>query len=143
MEARAKHKMARISARKARLVADLVRNKDVNEAITILDNTVKKASPLILKVLNSAIANATENHGMTLENLYISDIQINDGPIIKRFRPRAKGRADRIDKKTSHIKITVSDERKTPKPKKQNPKLTKQVKHQKEKALAQKTEGTK
>lgn len=111
MEARATHKMARISARKARLVADLVRGKNIDKAIIILDNTNKKASELIKKVVNSASANATENHGMTMENLFIRDIQINDGPIIKRFRPRAKGRADRINKKTSHIKVVISDER--------------------------------
>ncbi len=115
MESRAKHTMARISARKARLVADLIRGKDINKAIEILDHTNKKASHLIKKVVNSAIANATENHGMLMENLYISNIQINDGPIIKRFRPRAKGRADRIDKRTSHIKVVVSDELPTPK----------------------------
>lgn len=112
MEARAKHTMARISAQKARLVADLVRGKNIDIAIDILNNSPQKAAHLIMKVLNSAIANATENHGMLAENLFINDIQINDGPIIKRFRPRAKGSADRINKRTSHIKIVVSDEHK-------------------------------
>lgn len=111
MEAKAHHKMARISARKVRLVADLVRGKTIEEALVILDNTTKKASPLIKKVLNSAIANATQNHGMSTDGLHISQIYINDGPIIKRFKPRAKGRADRISKRTSHISVYISDEK--------------------------------
>lgn len=109
MEAKAIAKTVRIAPRKARLVADLVRGKSVVDAVVILANTTKAASPLIDKVVKSAAANAINNHSMNEENLYIKEILINEGPTLKRFRPRAKGSASPILKRTSHISVTVAE----------------------------------
>lgn len=111
MEAKAIARYMRLTPRKARLVADLVRNKNVDEALTILKFTNKKAAPVISKVLSSAIANAVNNFDMDEENLYVSKILIDAGPLIKRMKPRAMGRADIIHKKTSHITVTVSEKK--------------------------------
>ncbi|UWD34294.1 50S ribosomal protein L22 [Mesomycoplasma molare] len=100
-------KMQRVSAQKARLVADLFRGKKTNEALSILHNTNKKSSKLFIKLLNSAIANAVNNFGMNGENLYVSEVQVNEGPTYKRFQPRSKGTAYSILKRTSHLSITV------------------------------------
>lgn len=99
----------RISSRKAALVCDLIRNKSVREAIIILNNTDKKISPIIKKLLNSAIANATNNHAMNAERLYIYNIFANQGPSLKRTMPRARGSADLIKKRTTHLEIHLSD----------------------------------
>lgn len=99
----------RISSRKAALVCDLIRNKSVREAIIILNNTDKKISPIIKKLLNSAIANATNNHAMNAEKLYIYNIFANQGPSLKRTMPRARGSADLIKKRTTHLEIHLSD----------------------------------
>jgi len=112
MEARAQAKFIRISPRKARQVIDLIRGKNINEAVAILKNTSKKASRIIEKVLNSAVANAENNHDMIVDELYISEAYINEGPTMKRFRARAQGQASRIRKRTSHIIIKVSDGKK-------------------------------
>ena len=109
MEAKAIAKTVRIAPRKARLVADLVRGKSVGEAIVILANTNKAASPLIDKVVKSAAANAINNQMMDEETLYIKEIMINEGPTLKRFRPRAKGSASPILKRTSHINVVVGE----------------------------------
>lgn len=109
MEAKAIAKSLRIAPRKARLVADLVRGKSVSDALVILANTNKAASPLIDKVVKSASANAINNHSMNEENLYIKEILVNEGPTLKRFRPRAKGSASPIMKRTSHISVVVSE----------------------------------
>jgi len=109
MQTKAKVNNIRISARKARLVADLVRNKNVKDAMNILKFTNKKVAPIMLKVLKSAQANAVNNFNMNEEELYISQIFVNEGSIMKRLRPRAMGRADIIHKKSSHITIEVSD----------------------------------
>jgi len=109
MDARAEVKTIRIASYKMRLVTRSINKKTIEEANAILFNTNKKAVASISKVLNSAVANATENHGMTIDNLYIKNIQVNEGPTLKRFRPRAKGRVDRILKRTSHIKVVVTD----------------------------------
>lgn len=98
-----------ISARKARLVIDLIRNKSVGEAIAILKNTPRAASPVIEKVLNSAIANAEHNYDLDVSKLFISEAYVNEGPTMKRFRPRAKGGASRINKRTSHITVVVKE----------------------------------
>lgn len=111
MEAIAKASHLRLTPRKARLVADLVREKSIEEALDILKFTNKKASPLIEKVLRSAISNAVNNFEMNEEKLYVSKILIDAGPVLKRIKPRAKGRADRIIKKTSHITVTVSEKK--------------------------------
>lgn len=109
MEAKAIAKTVRIAPRKARLVADLVRGKSVVDAIVILANTPKAASPIIDKVVKSAAANAINNHSMNEENLYIKEILVNEGPTLKRFRPRAKGSASPILKRTSHISVVVTE----------------------------------
>ena len=97
----------RVTPRKARLVIDLVRGKRVNEALGILDNTNKAASPIVMKVIKSAAANAINNFGMDEESLYIAEIYANDGLRMKRYLPRAKGSASGLVKRTSHITVVV------------------------------------
>ncbi|WP_395480188.1 50S ribosomal protein L22 [Candidatus Curculioniphilus buchneri] len=109
METVAQHRRARSSAQKVRLVADLIRGKKVSRALEILTYTNKKAAGLIKKVLESAISNAEHNDGADVNDLKIKKIFVDTGPSIKRVMPRAKGRADRILKRTSHITIIVSD----------------------------------
>lgn len=99
----------RIAPRKVQLVIDLIRGKQVGEAIAILRNTPRSASPIIEKVLNSAIANAEHNYSLDPNKLVVSQIFVNHGPIMKRFRPRAMGRASRINKRTSHITLVVTE----------------------------------
>ncbi len=111
MQAKAVAKTVRIAARKVRLVTDLIRGKQVGEAIAILRHTPKAASPVVEKVLNSAIANAEHNYEMDINNLVISEAYVNEGPTLKRFRPRAQGRASAINKRTSHITIVVSEKK--------------------------------
>ena len=109
MEAKAIAKGVRIAPRKARLVIDLIRGKDVAEAEDILANLNKEASRLIIKVLNSATANATNNLELAKENLYVKEAYINEGRTLKRGRAGAKGRPDPILKRTSHITIVVAE----------------------------------
>ncbi len=109
MEARAIAKYIRVSPRKARLVMDLVRGKDVGTAIGILRNTPNKAARIIEKVLNSAVANAENNHDMVAEDLYVAKGFVDEGPTLKRFRARSMGMATRIRKRTSHVTIVVSE----------------------------------
>jgi len=109
MEALAKHKFARISPQKARLVADQVRGKSVDQALEILAFSNKKAAELIKKVLESAIANAEHNEGADIDDLSVAKIYVDEGPTMKRIMPRAKGRADRILKRSSHITVVVAD----------------------------------
>lgn len=109
MEAKAIAKTVRIAPRKARLVADLVRGKSVVDAIVTLANTNKAASPIIDKVIKSAAANAVNNHSMNEETLYVKEILVNEGPTLKRFRPRAKGSASPIMKRTSHISVVLAE----------------------------------
>ena len=108
-EARATLKFARISSRKVKIVADLIRGKDVDEALAIVKFTPKASSELIEKLLKSAIANAENNHEMKHENLYVAEIFANQGPTLKRIRPAAKGSAVRIRKRTSHITIVLKE----------------------------------
>ena len=108
-EARATLKFARISARKVKIVADLVRGKDVDEALAIMKFTPKASSEVLEKLLKSAIANAENNHDMKHENLYVAEIFANQGPTLKRIRPAAKGSAVRIRKRTSHITIVLKE----------------------------------
>lgn len=108
-EAAATLKFARISARKVKIVADLIRGKDANEAIAILRYTPKAASEILIKLLKSAIANAENNHNMTSQNLYISEIYANQGPTMKRVRPAARGKSVWIRKRTSHITIILRE----------------------------------
>ncbi|GEN56926.1 50S ribosomal protein L22 [Halolactibacillus alkaliphilus] len=111
MQAKAVAKTVRIAPRKVRLVIDLIRGKNVGEAIAILKNTQRGASPVVEKVLNSAIANAEHNYDMNVENLYVSEAFVNEGVTLKRFRPRAQGRASAINKRTSHITVVVSEKK--------------------------------
>ncbi|QHW32675.1 50S ribosomal protein L22 [Paenibacillus rhizovicinus] len=108
-EAKALANHVRIAPRKAQLVADLIRGKQVGEAIAILRHTPKSASPIVEKLLNSAIANAEHNFQLDVNKLVISQVFVNQGPTMKRFRPRAMGRASRINKRTSHITLVVSE----------------------------------
>ncbi len=109
MEALAKHNFARISPQKARLVADQIRGKNVDQALELLTFSNKKAAELIKKVLESAIANAEHNEGADIDDLRVAKIFVDEGPIMKRIMPRAKGRADRILKRSSHITVVVAD----------------------------------
>ncbi len=109
MEARAITRYVRLSPRKARLVADLVRGKSALQALDILEFTNKKAARVIKKTLASAIANATNNFKMDEDKLVVSTIMINEGPVLKRIMPRAMGRADIIRKPTAHIIGAVSE----------------------------------
>ena len=108
-EANATLKYARISARKVKIVADLIRGKDVDEALAIVKFTPKASSEIIEKLLKSAIAKAENNHEMKAENLYVAEIYANQGPTLKRIRPAAKGSAVRIRKRTSHITIVLKE----------------------------------
>ena len=110
MEVAAKLRGARLSAQKARLVADQVRGKPVDEALNILAYSPKKGADLIKKVLESAIANAEHNEGADVDELKVSTIFVDEGATLKRIRPRAKGRADRIFKRSCHITVKVADE---------------------------------
>jgi large subunit ribosomal protein L22 len=109
MQALAKHKFASGSAKKARLVADQIRGLAVDQALEILEYSNKKAAVLVKKVLESAIANAEHNEGADIDELRVATIFVDDGPTMKRIMPRAKGRADRILKRSSHITVVVSD----------------------------------
>ena len=109
MEALAKHCHARTSAQKARLVADQVRGKEVAEALNILAFSPKKGAAIVKKVLESAIANAEHNEGADIDELRVSTINVDEGMTMKRIKPRAKGRADRILKRTCHITVKVAD----------------------------------
>ena len=109
LEAKATLRYARISSRKVKIVADLIRGKDVYEALSIVKFTPKASSVIIEKLLKSAIANAENNHGMKHENLYVAEIYANQGPTLKRIRPAAKGSAVRIRKRTSHITIVLKE----------------------------------
>ena len=109
LEAKATLKYARISARKVKIVADLIRGNDVSEALAIVKFTPKAASDILEKLLKSAIANAENNHNMVSSNLYVDQIYANQGPTLKRIRPAAKGSAVRIRKRTSHITIVLKE----------------------------------
>lgn len=104
---RAVAKYIRISPRKVKVVIDLIRGKQVDQALAILMYTPKAAAPVVEKLLNSAIANAENNLSMDRESLYVAEVYANQGPTLKRFRPRAQGRATRIRKRTSHITVIL------------------------------------
>ncbi|API86071.1 MULTISPECIES: 50S ribosomal protein L22 [Francisella] len=109
MEVQAKLKFARISAQKCRLVADQIRGLPVEKAINLLTFSNKKAAVLIKDVLNSAVANAEHNDGMDVDSLFVSTVFVDEGPTMKRFEARAKGRGNRILKRTSHITVKVAE----------------------------------
>ena len=109
MEVAAKLSGARISAQKARLVADQIRRKGVGEALNLLAFSNKKAAEIMKKVLESAVANAEHNEGADVDDLKVSTVFVNEGRSLKRIMPRAKGRADRIVKRSCHITVKVAD----------------------------------
>ncbi|TKB46573.1 50S ribosomal protein L22 [Ferrimonas sediminicola] len=109
MEVLAKHRFARTSPQKARLVADQIRGLPVDRALEILTYSPKKAAALVKKVLESAIANAEHNEGLDIDDLKVAKVFVDEGPTMKRIMPRAKGRADRILKRSSHISVVVAD----------------------------------
>ncbi len=129
MEVKAKLRHLRIAPRKVRLVADALRGERVAKAKSFLGFTVKKSTDPMLKLLNSAIANAKNDYGIDESNLYISEIRVDEGPKLKRWMPRARGSASQIQKKTSHITIILDEIKKTAKPakKKTEPKTEKTV----------------
>jgi len=109
MEVSAKLRFSRVSPQKCRLVADQVRGESVERALEVLTFSNKKAAVIVKKVLESAIANAEHNEGADIDELTVSTIFIDEGPTMKRIKPRAKGRANRILKRTSHVTVKVSD----------------------------------
>ncbi len=109
MEAKAIAKRIRISAQKVRRVADLVRGKSVADALDLLSFEPQQPAGLVKKVLESAIANAENNEGADVDDLKVTEIFVNEGMTMKRIKPRAKGRADRILKRSCHISVTVTD----------------------------------
>ena len=108
-EARAKATFVRIAPRKVQIVLDLIRNKPANEAMAILKYTPKAACEPLAKLLKSAMANAENNYNMDVERLYVAECSVCQGPTLKRIRPRAHGRAFRINKKTSHITLVLKE----------------------------------
>lgn len=109
MEVNASLKYARVGAQKARLVVDVIRGKDVNQALRDLEFLNKKTAVLVKKLLKSAVANATDKKVIDVDNLFVKSIWVDAGPVLKRFRPRAQGRAFGVRKKTSHISIVLSE----------------------------------
>ena len=109
MEAKASLRHARIAPRKVQIVLDLIRNKPADQALAILQHTPKAASEPLSKLLKSAVANAENNFGLSRDNLYVSECFVTPGPIMKRIMPRAKGRAYRILKRTSHITVVLKE----------------------------------
>jgi len=122
MEVKAKLSYLRIAPRKVRLVTDLIKGKKVEKAQGILNFTTKKAAQPVLKLLNSALASAINNFQMQESNMYISKVLVNEGPKLKRWRARARGRSFAIQKKTSHITIVLQETEKAPRMKKKKAK---------------------
>ncbi len=109
MQAEATLKHARISAQKARLVADQIRGMHVEQALDLLTFSTRNGAVILKKIVESAVANAENNEGADIDELKIAAVQVNEGPTMKRIRARAKGRASRIFKRTSHITVTVAE----------------------------------
>jgi large subunit ribosomal protein L22 len=109
MEAKAILRFCRVAPRKARIVADMIRGRNVEEAISLLEFTPKRSAQLVRKVLHSAIANAEDTGEVDVDRLFVKRITVDQGPTLKRYRPRAQGRAFRINKKTSHIVLVVAE----------------------------------
>ena len=109
MEAKAIVRNVRMTPRKMKLICDLIRGKDAGTAMAIIMNTPKAASEVMSKLLKSALANAENNHNMDTGNLYVKEVHVAPGPIMKRIMPRAQGRAFRINKRTSHVTLAVAE----------------------------------
>jgi len=108
-EGRAVLRYARISSRKVKIVIDLIKNKNLDEAYGILKFTPKAASSILMKLIKSAEANAVTNNGLDRDELYVAEAYANQGPTLKRIMPRAQGRANRINKRTSHITVVLKE----------------------------------
>tara|TARA_B100001167_G_C16767199_1_gene304958 strand:- start:469 stop:807 length:339 start_codon:yes stop_codon:yes gene_type:complete len=108
-EVRAKLRNARVSSQKARLVADQIRGKQVEEALDFLSFNIQKSSHILKKILESAIANAEHNQGLDIDTLFVSQILVDEGLTLKRIRPRARGRADRYFKRSCNIALTLKE----------------------------------
>ncbi len=111
MEVAARLRNVRVSPQKARLVADQIRGLPVEKALYVLDFSLKKTGHILKKVLSSAIANAEHNEGADIDELHVATVFVDEGPMLKRMMPRAKGRGNRILKRSSHITVIVSDSR--------------------------------
>lgn len=109
MEAKATLRFCRVAPRKARIVADMIRGRNVEEAISLLEFTPKRSAQIVRKVLHSAIANAEDTSEVDVDRLFVKTVTVDQGPTLKRYRPRAQGRAFRINKKTSHIILVVAE----------------------------------
>ncbi|MBK7843581.1 MAG: 50S ribosomal protein L22 [Bdellovibrionales bacterium] len=109
MEVKASLRFARVGAQKARLVADEIRGKDLNEAVRILVFMKKKTAGLMKKLIESAVANAENKEVIDVDNLYVKTVYVDEGPSMKRFRPRAQGRAFQVKKKLSHINLILGE----------------------------------
>jgi len=109
MEARAYLRYARVAPRKVKIVLDLIRNQSADQAMAILKHTPKAACEYLEKLLKSAIANAENNHNMDKNNLYVAECFVSQGPTLKRIRPRAQGRAFRVEKKSSHVTLVLKE----------------------------------
>ncbi len=144
MESKAKLNFLRVAPRKVRLTADLIKGKRVERAQEILSFTVKGSAESLLKLLNSAVANATNNLDLDSENLYISEIKVDEGPKYKRWKARARGQADLIQKKTSHITLVLSEIKPTKKKavKEEKPEV-RRVKEKPAEELSEKEKGGK
>ncbi len=111
MEGRAVQRFARVSPRKARYVADMIRGKDVDDALGILHFTPRSAASMLHKVLLSALSNAEQKGGVNVDRLFVREVFVDEGPTMRRFQARAQGRAYRIRKRTSHITVVLDDDR--------------------------------
>lgn len=109
MEAQAKLRNVRLSPRKARLVVDMIRGKDIQDALDILRFAPQKSAPIVTKLLKSAVANAEQRGASDVDRLFVKSIMVDQGPVLKRFLPRAQGRASRIRKPTSHITVVLNE----------------------------------
>ncbi len=108
MEAQAKLRNVRLSPRKTRLVVDMIRGKGIQEALNILQFSPQKSAPIVTKLLRSAVANAEQKGASDIDKLYVKTIMVDQGPVLRRFMPRAQGRASRIRKPTSHITVVLN-----------------------------------
>lgn len=111
MEVKAILKTIRIAPRKVQLLVDLIQKKPIAVALALLDNTNKRSTEPLKKLIHSAVANAVNNNGISADKLSIKEVYVNDGPTLKRFRPSSHGRANKILKRTSHITVIVTDEK--------------------------------
>jgi len=135
MEVRAVEKYIRISPKKARPIADIVRGQNAKQALVTLNFTPKKGAKIIAKAVKSAVANAEHNYNAEKDNLYIKSITIDSGPSLKRFRPRSRGMVSHILKRTSHVTVVISDEKPTVKSSKLKVQSQKTVKAEKKEAV--------